>query len=238
MTISEWLTSDSQDYKTALQLYEVLPTCNRHFLKAMQKADTPQNLIKLKYQLEKHKDLVVPKVTTIKEIKPALIINTEPKPKPSFKPRVLITDLPLELHAMYIEQKNNFAKACSLKMQLNTLEQHEIEHKALDIILKIESLFKAINEAWRIIDYYLDHKEVIQVPKTTLENLTPIELLKKQNSLRSSITRQKTRKLKLQTELKNTSLRTQKLKLESKIEKTTKKLINLETSLSFVLKRL
>ncbi|WP_435263419.1 hypothetical protein [Tenacibaculum sp. nBUS_03] len=236
MTIDTWLSSNNQDYKIALQLYEALPTCNRHFLKAMQKADTPQNLIKLRYQLEKYKKLEVPKATISKKNKPTLIRTTEPKP--SFKPRVLITDLPLELHATYIEQKNNFAKACSLKMQLNALEEHEIEHKALGVILKIESLFKAINEAWKIIDYYLEHKEVIQVPKTTLENLTPIELLKKQNSLRSSITRQKTRKEKLLAELKNTSLRTQKLKLETKIEKATKKLINLESTLSFVLEKI
>lgn len=236
MTIATWLTSENQDYKTALQLYEALPTCNRHFLKAMQKADTPQNLIKLRYQLEKYKSLEVPKATTTKGIKPVLIGNTEPKP--NFKSRVLITDLPLELHATYIEQKNNFAKACSLKMQLNALEEHEIEHKALGVILEIESLFKAINEAWKIIDYYLEHKEVIQVPKTTLENLTSIELINKQNSLRSSITRQKARKEKLLKELQNTSLRTQKLKLEAKIEKATKKLINLESTLSFVLEKL
>ncbi|WP_431166346.1 hypothetical protein [Tenacibaculum halocynthiae] len=237
MTITTWLSSENQDYKTALQLYEALPTCNRHFLKAMQKADTPQNLIKLRYQLEKNKNSDLPKELPEKKKALTLSNNIEPKSKPNFKPRVLITDLPLELHATYIEQKNNFAKACSLKMQLNALEEHEIEHKALGVILEIESLFKAINEAWKILDYYLEHKEVIQVPKTAIENLTSIELIKKQNSLRSSITRQKARKEKLQTELQNTSLRTQKLKLEAKIEKTSKKLINLESTLSFVLEK-
>ncbi|SEC45963.1 hypothetical protein SAMN04489761_3053 [Tenacibaculum sp. MAR_2009_124] len=239
MTIDDWLSSEEQDYKTALALYEALPNCNKYFLKAMQK-ESRQNLMKLKYQLEKNKHLcTAPAILERKNVSEEEIqIKSEFAAKPSYKPSVQIKDLPFELHPVYTEQKNNFALACSLKMQLNTLQEHEIEYKALDLIIKIDALFKTIKEAWKIIDYYTDHKEVIQIPENDLENLNLAQLSNKKNSLRSSITRQKARKEKLQIELKNTVLRNKKLKLEANILKSKKKLLELESSLSFVLKLL
>ncbi|CAM1357469.1 hypothetical protein THALO_60069 [Tenacibaculum halocynthiae] len=43
-------------------------------------------------------------------------------------------------------------------------------------------MFDRINETWKIIDYYLEHKVIPKIKETDYSKLSPIELLNKQKN--------------------------------------------------------
>lgn len=226
MTVKEWLQSDC-DYSVGLEIYAKLPTCNRYFLKALQGKNTKQNLVKLKYELKKHlKSKLVVSSESLKE-------NYQKKYKPNEKyyKKVFINQLPVDLHPLYIQQKSDFSLACSLKIQLNNLQVHEREYKALGFILKIDNLFTRIEKAWEIIDYYLAHKVVPKIVKTNFSDFSEMELLKKRISVRSSITRQKKRLETLTEKLKGSIVKKNITKYEIGIAKCEEKLLQLNQDL-------
>ncbi len=227
MDIDLWLKQESPDYKTGLDLYSKLPKHNKYFLQAMQKKHSPQNLVKLRYELKKLKKtspIISPKNTDVNKS-----ISIEYTPEKRQYKKVMISQLPVSLHPLFIEQKANFARACSLKIQLNSLENHEIEQKALSIILEIDALFEKIDSAWSIIDHYLEHREVLHIKIQDFSALSPVELLNKQGSLRSSITRQKKRYVALVQKRETTLLKSEKIPLDRKIAKSKQKLVQLES---------
>ena len=167
MTIAQWLQSDPQDYPKGLDLYKSLPNYNRHFLAAMSKKETPQNLMKLRYALRKHEntEIAEPEVKSTPDYQPE---------KRNFTP-LHISQLPPELHLKYIKQKTDFATACSLKIQLNSLKPEERKEKALGIILELEQLFESINQAWKIFDHYEKYKEILVIKEVDFSKLSPLK---------------------------------------------------------------
>lgn len=227
MTIKEWLSDKQQEYWKGVELYQNSSQCNRHYLEMLKKKESRANLMKLRHALRKELK------TTPEEKEEPIKLSTPDNykvEKRTYK-EVLINQLPVELHPLYIEQKANFAKACSLKIQLNNLQPHEIDHKALGIILEIEQLFESINNTWKILDYYLDHKIVLEVQSEDYSTLSTIELVKKERSLRPSLTRQKQRLEKIEADLAICVTKQQQSKLSIKKSRCEKKIIELENNL-------
>ena len=89
-----------------------------------------------------------------------------------------LNQLPVKLHPLYIKQKNDFYKACSLKIELNDLPP-EAETRALEICIEIENLFDAIEKSWKVFDYYQEFKTIPEITtEKTYQDLTPAQLLK------------------------------------------------------------
>lgn len=242
MTVIEWINNGC-NYKQGLELYKNIPNHNANFLKAWSRKETPQNLIKLRYELQKN---VTP---TFNITTPAKVVESEQK----YYRKVLINQLPIALHPMYIQQKNDFSIACSLKMQLNALgnlydsngniiygadglpklkkQTKADQEKALQLCLKIESLFDAIEKTWEIIDYYLENKTIPTIKENDYSNLSEGKLRDKIVSVRSSITRQKQRLKMLTKKLQNAVAKKFKIKYERNIAKCENSLMQLNQDL-------
>jgi hypothetical protein len=135
------------------------------------------------------------------------------------------------LHPVYIKQKTDFATACSLKMKLNQLDADQ-EAAALKLCIEIESLFDAIEHAWRIIDHYQDHKTILQLTTNDFDALSPAQLLQRRNLKRASISKIKKQLTELDAAaLKNNALPWLK-KIAIKREKLTEKQLQLEADVT------
>lgn len=261
MTVNEWFSSGC-NYKKGVAIYTALPNANRNFVRVFNKKESMQNLMKLKYELQKH---LQPTAVTTKIAKSTstskrvidIKINGNPKPTPKpqskYHRQVLISQLPVQLHQLYIQQKTDYNTYCSLKMQLLELtnirdafgnlvldaegnpkvkEQTTADiEKALQFCLQIENLFDKIDKAWEIIDHYLDTKEVLKIETKDFTKLSPGKLRDKIVSVRGSRTRQKQRLAMLQEKEANAIAKKFKIKYARDVAKSKAKLAQLEQDL-------
>jgi hypothetical protein len=270
MTVNEWFTSGC-NYKQGIALYEALPNCNTNLLKVFKRRETAQNKMKLKYELQKsivptigndskksvEREVVKRKIhininaTEKPKEKPSIFLGPQkPKEESKYFRKVFISQLPVELHPLYIQQKSDYNTYCSLKMQLNELSYIKdafgniIKDKngvpkvkpqtPLDIetarvfCMQIETLFDAIDKTWQIIDHYIQTKEVIIIQQKNFTELSPGKVRDKLISVRGSITRQKQRKALLTHKLENAVAKKYKIKYERDLAKCTAKLMQLE----------
>jgi hypothetical protein len=257
MTVNDWFNNGC-DYKEGVALYLSLPSHNTNFAKAFSRKETPQNRMKLKYELQKKR------ATTIDVPKPKTIITDGPKrnikihidaslkkqpAENKYFRKLLISQLPIELHPFYIQQKTDYNTYCSLKIQLNEINiirdtfnnivldadgnikvkpQTPLDvEKARGICLKIDSLFDAIDKTWQIIDHYLETKEVVIIQQKDFTALKGVKLINKINSISGSITRQNTRHQLLTKSLENAIANKFKIKYERDLAKCNAKLMQL-----------
>lgn len=241
MTVNEWIATGC-NYKVGLALYAELPNYNKNLLKVWTRKQTTQSEMKLRYELQKHLQptFKAPTSATINE------------PKKQYR-KVLINQLPVELHGVYLQQKNDFGLACSLKIQLNAMghfydnqgnliiganglpklkpQTPETQERARKICLKIETLFDSIDKTWGIIDYYFEHKVTPQINSNNFSKLSPGKLRDKIISVRSSRTRQNQRLKMLQQKLDNAIAKKFIEKYKRNIEKCENSLMQLNQDL-------
>ncbi len=188
-------------------------------------ASTLQNRAKLAHllgQLQTKPDNLGQSVSKERKYEP----NPEPvdEPAPVRKKGVFsdfISQYPVELHETYKKRYEHWLEACSLKVSLNEIPEEDSEAALIiqDKIMKCFSRFDACQEA---LDYFNEKKRVLPVKSSQdFSQLTPVELLKIRNNLRSQITKRKATIKKKQTELPNAGPDNFKLKhnaLNRKIE--------------------
>lgn len=132
--------------------------------------------------------------------------NPEPvdEPAPVRKKGVFsdfISQYPVALHETYKKRYEHWLEACSLKVSLNEIPEDDSEAALIiqDKIMKCFTKFDACQEA---LDYFNEKKRVLPVKSSQdFSQLTPVELLKIRNNLRSQITKRKATIKKKQTEL-------------------------------------
>lgn len=246
MTVNEWIAS-GENYKIGLEIYQSLPNHNANFLKVWSRKETPQNLIKLRYELQKQLQ------PTLSFSKSEIIEESKPVGLDKYFRKLRINELPVALHPIYIQQKNDFSIACSLKIQLNALgnildcngnivfgadglpklkpQTKDDQEKALRLCLKIESLFDAIDKTWGVIDYYLENKIVPKITDNDFSALPEGKLRDKINSVRGSITRQNIRLAMLRQKYNNAIAKKFKEKYKRNLEKCENSLMQLNQDL-------
>ena len=153
-----------------------------------------QNRAKISHflmELSKKKGFIakLPEVSeSVKEvIKPSVEM---PKPQ-SEKPKFLgiIAQYPAELHPVYQNAYNNWIKACSLKIKLNAVDDDD-EEEALEIQTEIFKIMERFDKDQAALNYYTENKRVLPTATATnFDDLSPIELMTKRNSLRGLVTR-------------------------------------------------
>ena len=260
MTVNNWFSSGC-DYKKGVEIYKQQPKANKNFIKVFELKESMQNLMKLKYELQK---LMVPtnskNTTPNRNIQISIDASEKPKSKTESKyfRKLFISQLPTQLHPLYIQQKNDYMKYCSLKMQLNSLTHQKDkfgnliigtdglpklkEQTPLDIevaqkiCLEIEMLFDAIDKTWQIIDHYLQTREILVIQEKSFTDLSPGKLRDKINSIRGSRTRQKQRKAMLQESLNNAIAKKFKIKYARDLAKCEQKLAQYEQDLIQLIK--
>jgi hypothetical protein len=256
MTVNDWFENGC-NYKDGVALYSCLPNHNKNLATVFFRKETPQNRMKLKYELQKNRTPTIGiaenfELTKTPKKNIQINIDAAPKSKPTenkFFRKLLINQLPIELHPFYIRQKFDYTTYCSLKMQLNEINavkdqfgnvildrdakpkikpQTDLDiEKARVICLKIETLFDSIDKTWQIIDHYLETKEVVILQEKTFENINGVDVYKKLNSVRGSITRQTTRHKILTKNLEAAIAKKFVIKYERDLAKCTAKLMQL-----------
>jgi hypothetical protein len=233
-TIQQWFDNKCP-YLEGVQLYASLPGCNRTLLNNFSKRQSSQLHEKLKYELKKRlSDSLEVKIVQPKQI-PVLPIqdNTivpETSVSASGKTSVFFHELPEELRPVLLDANTHFKEMCLLKVQLNELPGHK-EKEALSIQIKIRSLQKKNALCWKKIDYYRQHKQLLQEKEKETRNLSPAKMLQNEQYLFAAISKLKKRLeenkdlLKLSTSVKESNI------ISRKISKQHANILNKETEL-------
>lgn len=98
----------------------------------------------------------------------------------------LIADYPVNLHGTYRAKREAWLSACSLKLTLNAVPMKE-EKKAREIQRELWKLFEAMDNYDVILNYWKEHKKILEPQKEDYSHLTAIELVQRRNTLRSNI---------------------------------------------------
>lgn len=229
MTVQQWLNNNGT-YADGLKIYEGFSNHNKNLLRNLKRKKSPVNRQKLIYELKK--------------------LDTKPKPKPKIKVKRVVVNaaptqeqivqqevesytkkqsvwfhqLPEALHPTLLEANNTFKEKCMLKVQLNNQPIDAVE-QCNAIQIKISNLTKANALAWSKIDYYLKFRQLPQPPKDPLEDLTGAQLIRKEQTVHSALSRLRKR-LKDNTEKLNQTTDKKAInKLKRSIELTESKIL-------------
>jgi len=98
----------------------------------------------------------------------------------------LIADYPVALHGVYRAKREVWLRACSLKLTLNAIPMEE-EDKARELQRQLWQLFEAMDNYDVVLQYWRDHKRILEPVREDYSRLTPVELVQRRNTLRSNI---------------------------------------------------
>lgn len=230
MKINLWFENGC-NYEEGVLLYSSVKGCNQTLLKNFKRKETPALKEKLKYELKKY--LVEPKV--LLEVNKKVVTsnkfdNEKPADIPPNKKTTLLHELPEELRPVLLEANQLFREMCLLKVQLNELPP-VAEEEALKIQLAIVGKRKKNELCWKRIDYYKEHKVLIQPKPRKIEQIPPARQLQKEQSLYAAISKLKKRVEANKKELEICIDFKEKNKLKRKIQKQESNILDKEEEL-------
>ena len=97
-----------------------------------------------------------------------------------------IADYPVALHGVYRAKQEAWLRACSLKLSLNQVPMED-EVKACEIQRQLWQLFETMDNCDVMLQYWRDHKKILEPVQEDYSLLTPMELVQRRNTLRSNI---------------------------------------------------
>ena len=129
----------------------------------------------------------------------------------------LIADYPVALHGVYRAKREAWLHACSLKLTLNAVPMEE-EDKAREIQWQLWQLFSAMDNYDVVLQYWRDHKKILEPQKEDYSRLTPVELVQRRNTLRSNIVSREKSLAKWEEQARSEELRVKSEELRVKSE--------------------
>ena len=118
----------------------------------------------------------------------------------------LIADYPVALHGVYRAKREAWLRACSLKLSLNQVPMEE-EDKARELQRQLWQLFEAMDNYDVVLQYWRDHKKILEPVREDYSQLTPVELVQRRNTLRSNIVSREKSLAKWEEQVKSEELR-------------------------------
>ena len=118
----------------------------------------------------------------------------------------LIVDYPVALHGVYRAKREAWLRACSLKLTLNAIPMEE-EDKARELQRQLWQLFSAMDNYDVVLQYWRNHKKILEPQKEDYSRLTPVELVQRRNTLRSNIVSREKSLAKWEEQVKSEELR-------------------------------
>lgn len=113
----------------------------------------------------------------------------------------LISHYPVDLHHAYKMRYEHWLEACSLKVMLNDVDVKD-EETALEIQWKIFDNLEAMDKYQKALEYYGKNKRILETEtKANFDDLSPIELIKKRQNIRSNISKRMKTFKKMESEL-------------------------------------
>lgn len=193
--IQNWFNNNC-DYAKGLDIYAGIPTHNKNILKNLKRRKSKVNLVKLKYELQRH----LPNTINLapKPVNYTAVLNTVETAtqatlaKYNKQQAVYFHQLPPELQPVLLQANTLFKELCLLKVQLNALPANATR-KANNIQLNIHLKRIKNQQCWDKIDYYKTHKLLPPAPPDKYKNLTPTQLHRQDLYLTTSIFKLKKR---------------------------------------------
>lgn len=199
MDINQWFKKNGS-FEVGVQLYALLPNASNSLIRSF-KTENFSNFLTLKYELKRALNLginvSIEKKKKVIEVAPLPEIETVPlnyiieeSQKQTFAKETMAM-YPVELHSTYRERISNFYMACELKFQLNRLPASN-EKEALELILKLESLWAKIDKAWEILGYWKENNRLMPTEQSKdYSKLSIQELYKEKPLLEARISKRK-----------------------------------------------
>ena len=215
--VEEWIAAGC-DYASGVALYNEIGK-NKLLKNTFARNKSIANQKKLEYELRKFLPVeakpIVEKVANIaKSINVEAIVEHQVKEYES-KQTELIKQLPEELIPVLLKANLKWKENCILKLQLNSLPD-DCEDAALKLQLQIDANWKENQLCWKQIDHYLEHKQLPKIAKSQFDNLTPAELVKRQQYHFQNISKLKKRI----TENRKVLSTTDSVSVKSRLERT------------------
>ena len=117
-----------------------------------------------------------------------------------------IADYPVALHGVYRAKQEAWLRACSLKLSLNQVPMED-EGKACEIQRQLWQLFETMDNCDVMLQYWRDHKKILEPVQEDYSLLTPMELVQRRNTLRSNIVSREKSLAKWEEQVKSEELR-------------------------------
>lgn len=117
-----------------------------------------------------------------------------------------IADYPVALHGVYRAKQEAWLRACSLKLTLNAVPMED-EGKACEIQRQLWQLFETMDNCDVMLQYWRDHKKILEPVQEDYSLLTPMELVQRRNTLRSNIVSREKSLAKWEEQVKSEELR-------------------------------
>jgi hypothetical protein len=215
--VEEWIAAGC-DYASGVALYNQIGK-NKLLKNNFARNKSIANQKKLDYELRKFLSVkakpIVEKVANIAQsINVEAIVEHQVQQYES-KQTELIKQLPEELLPVLFRANLLFRESCILKLQLNNMPD-EAESESLKIQLQIDDKLKENRLCWKQIDHYLEHKQLPKIAKSQFDNLTPAELVKRQQYHFQNISKLKKRI----TENRNLLSTTDSVSVKARLERT------------------
>ncbi len=197
--IKNWF-ENSKDYYEGVTIYASLPNRKHRLLKRLNRGKSNQNMAALVAELRKYKAKPLIKKTVTPTIhlpvyptQEQVTIEMEQKKIASESAKaafggIRMGDLPPELRIRFIKAQKVFHEMIELKFVLNDLPDSASE-SALKIQLQILELDEERDLIWKELHHWKKHRTLLDVPKDDFSDLTPVQLLRKKNNLKSSISK-------------------------------------------------
>lgn len=236
MTINEWFENGC-GYNDGVLLYREQKNHSANLVRLFLKKKSKNNQSKLEYELGKYREPQKNKVknnvnlenTSKSKLSVFTVLENEPIKitKEHVHYFYRLNQLPIELHALAIQQRNDFQKAISIKLQLNQLHTLE-EGKALTLCIAIEDLFDSIEMAQNVLKHYVKHKVVIDITPRDFSNMTGDQRIIRLRNKRSSIAKLQKRIDGYKKELALELPLARKTKLKVQLQKSSENLLKQE----------
>lgn len=233
MKVNEWFSNGS-DYNAGVLLYASLKGHSPNLVRLFLRKESPSNFEKLTYELGKFREKVtIAKPLIVKNEKKPQQVNHQQKTnnqKPTSFYFYRLNELHVDLHPLSQQQRANFQKAISLKLQLNQLHPSE-EGAALSLCIEIEDLFDSIETAQKVLKHYVEHKVVLNIAPRNYSSLTAAQLIQSRNNKRISVSKSKKKVLIIENNLGQNLSKSETTKQVIALEKAKSKLLEHELDL-------
>ena len=230
--VKDWIDSGC-DYASGVRLFEQIGK-NKLLMRQFSRNSSISNQKKLEYELRKFLPIKAkPMVEKVQHIAQSInveaIVEHQVQQYES-KQTELIKQLPEELIPVLLKANLKWKENCILKIELNSLPD-DCEDASLKIQLQIDANWKENQLCWKQIDHYLEHKQLPKIAKSQFDNLTPAELVKRQQYHFQNVSKLKKRITENRKVLSTTDSVSVKARLERTLAKQESDLLAKENEL-------
>jgi hypothetical protein len=192
MTVQAWLDSE-RNYEVGRQLYEQLGD-NARLKQVLGHGPNAYNVESLAWELGKLAKAGVTAAVALAVPLPAVVVESAPESEPAkdysadIARGALLIPLSQARRLLYDERTQ-------LHAQLEVLAEHGSQEDVRLLAVRIMALSRELNANWKTDAYVREHGQLPPPPAAApgLDTLSPVELVKKRNTLRSQVSKLKKR---------------------------------------------